>query len=79
MVYRNGFVPDLITIQTNSRRKVSIFQFQVTQEFNCTYEVEALTADEAWAILMDGEGDVVDQIPGPITSTALTSYVEEIE
>lgn len=58
---------------------MSVFQFQVIQEFNCTYEVEANSADEAWDILTNGYGDVVDQVPGPITSTILTSYVEEVE
>lgn len=56
-----------------------VYQFQVTQEFNCTYEVEAVSADEAWDILNAGYSDNVDQQPGPITSTILTSYVEEIE
>jgi len=58
---------------------MSVYQFQVIQEFNCTYEVEANTPDEAWDILMTGYGDVVDQVPGPITSTIFTSYVEEID
>lgn len=58
---------------------MTIFQFQVMQEFNCTYEVEANSADEAWEILNAGYGDNVDQQPGPITSTALTSYMEEID
>lgn len=66
-------------LETIKEANMAVFQFQVTQEFNCTYEVEAISSDEAWDILMAGYGENVDQVPGPITSTMLTSYVEELE
>lgn len=57
------------------------FQFQVVQEFNCTYEVVAETAEEAWDLLMDNDSSVtsVDQSPGDITGTLADASVEEVQ
>jgi hypothetical protein len=57
------------------------FQFQVSQDFSCTYEVEAETAEEAWSLLMDSDPTVecTDQVPGDITTTFDSAYAEELE
>lgn len=54
------------------------YEFQVTQEFNCTYFVEADSPEEAWEELMQGAGEVIDQSPGEIVSTFTTAYYETV-
>jgi hypothetical protein len=54
------------------------YQFQVVQEFHCTYSIEAESKEEAWETLIN-EGDAFDavcedQIPGDITSSINEAY-----
>lgn len=58
---------------------MKLYEFQVTQDFNCTYSVEADSPEEAWEELMDGNGECVDQSPGEIASTFEESYYETVE
>lgn len=54
------------------------YEFQVTQDFNCTYYVEAESPEEAWIELMNGQGECVDQSPGEIASTFNEAYYETV-
>jgi hypothetical protein len=44
--------------------------FEVTQAFNCTYDVVGdYTPEEAWQELLEGRGQAIDQSPAEILTT----------
>lgn len=53
------------------------WSIQVTQEFGCTYVVRATSAEEAWATLVRGNAECIDQMPGEIITPSFEAAIEE--
>lgn len=59
---------------------MATYTIQTTQEFSVTYDVDADSPEEAWALLIDNDGAVcVDQSPGPITGSFNDASIESEE